>query len=76
MNTEIIKMQLNSLHEYRLKTLELKISLKNTSWKNYKREMQKINDRLFMIDQNEANIMQAIGIKFNLIHEKANGNDD
>jgi hypothetical protein len=73
---DIIKMQLSSLHEYRLKVLDLKRDLKNTSWKNYKREMQKINDRLFLIDQNESRIMSKLGIEFVLMHEKAHSNNE
>ena len=76
MNNEIVIIQLKALHEYRLKVLDLKSNLKNTSWKNYKREMQKINDRLFLIDQNEARILSRLGIEFVLMHETAHGNND
>lgn len=76
MELDVVKMQLAALHEYRLRVLELKKELKNTSWKNYKREMQKINDRLFMIDQNESRIMSKLGIEFVLMHEKAHSNNE
>tara|TARA_R110002126_G_C10074225_1_gene463054 strand:+ start:282 stop:509 length:228 start_codon:yes stop_codon:yes gene_type:complete len=71
---ELIHNQLKTLHDYRLKTIELKRDMKNPSWKNYKREMQKINDRLFVIDINEAEIMKKLGFDFKVVNEIADNN--
>ena len=50
--------------------------MKNPSWKNYKREMQKINDRLFVIDINEAEIMKKLGFDFKVVNEIADNNQN
>jgi len=72
--TEIILAQIENIREYRKQTMDLKLLLKNTSWKHYGREMQKINDRLKIIDTNEQALMKIFDIDFLVISEKAENN--